>query len=333
MSSIKVGFINFWPEFNARDNIFITLLRKSHKVEVLDDASKADYVFFSLWGNEHWYLPDRCIKIFYTGEHICPDFNSCDYAMGFDWLDYGDRYFRLPHYLIYKKICPLMEQKHLNIDIETLLKEKTKFCSFTVSNNKRCAPFREQMFYALSEYKKVDSGGRWNNNVGGPVADKFEFDKKHKFSICFENIAHRGYTTEKIVQSFAAVTIPIYWGDPDITKVFNSKAFINVRDYDSLDAVVDAVKKVDENQELYLSMLKQPALSDECFSSSNQLLFLQRFLDDIVNQPIEQAQRRNRLTYYVENRKKMIEGYYASMKPSIPVRIYKKLKNILTGNR
>jgi len=36
--------------------------------------------------------------------------------------------------------------------------------------------------------------------------------------------------TEKIVEAFAANCIPIYWGDPSISKVFNSKAFINVLD-------------------------------------------------------------------------------------------------------
>ena len=51
--------------------------------------------------------------------------------------------------------------------------------------------------------------------MGGPVASKLDFDRSHKFSIVCENTAHSGYTTEKLVEAFAAGCIPIYWGDPD----------------------------------------------------------------------------------------------------------------------
>jgi hypothetical protein len=106
--------------------------------------------------------------------------------------------------------------------------------SITVSNANRNPVFKE-LFEALSKYKRVNSGGRWMNNVGGPVADKMTFDRRHKFSIACENSASPGYTTEKLVQAFAAKTIPIYWGDPLVSRVFNTKAFINVNDFASVD--------------------------------------------------------------------------------------------------
>ena len=68
------------------------------------------------------------------------------------------------------------------------------------------------------------------NNVGSPVADKYAFESEYKFSIAFENASYSGYTSEKILEAFAAGTVPIYWGDPDIAKVYNSKAFINLNE-------------------------------------------------------------------------------------------------------
>ena len=60
--------------------------------------------------------------------------------------------------------------------------EKRKFCSFVVSNAD-AKPIRQHFFEKLSDYKKVDSGGRFMNNVGGPVADKIDFHRQHKFVI------------------------------------------------------------------------------------------------------------------------------------------------------
>lgn len=162
-------------------------------------------------------------------ENIVPDFNACDYAIGFEWMRYEDRYIRLPLYYLYPNICELMEEKHLQT-LDEIRAMKTDFCSITVSNTNR-DPIFKTIFKELSQYKQIDSGGLWHNNMGGRVPDKFAFDKKHKFSIVCENSAHSGYTTEKIVQAFAAGCIPIYWGDPSVSKVFNPKAFINVQDF------------------------------------------------------------------------------------------------------
>ena len=65
------------------------------------------------------------------------------------------------------------------------------------------------MFEALSWYQQVSSGGRYKNNIGGPVDDKLKFQRKHKFVIAFENTATPGYTTEKIIGAFAAGAVPI----------------------------------------------------------------------------------------------------------------------------
>ena len=291
--TVKVQFLDYWADFQKKREQYLLLriLRKHYDVQICDDP---DYVFFSVMGEKHWGVPDRCIKICHTGENLVPDFNACDYAIGFDWMEFGDRYLRFPLYYTYGKELNLaLENRHL-FNEEELRAMKQDFCSITVSNANRNPVFKE-LFEALSKYKRVNSGGRWMNNVGGPVADKMTFDRRHKFSIACENSASPGYTTEKLVQAFAAKTIPIYWGDPLVSRVFNTKAFINVNDFASVDEVVNRIKMIDNSDELYLQMMREPALVSEAYNRESQMAVLKRFSDNIFCCPKEEAKRRNRI--------------------------------------
>lgn len=290
---MNIAYTDFWQDFNPETLLLTKLIKKCGKnLQETNNLMDTDYLLYSCMGNQHWNAPENVIKIYYTGECLTPDFNACDYAIGFDWLDFGDRYLRFPLYYLYTDICEQMETKHLKPIFE-IVGDKTDFCSITVSNSNRNPIFKE-LFEKLSIYKQVDSGGRWMNNIGGTVQNKFAFDLSHKFSIVCENSSCPGYTTEKIVQAFAANCIPIYWGDPFIAKVFNKKAFINVQDYASVNEVVEKVKEIDNSDNLYYEMLCEPVLLDPQFAKANQLIKLKQFLLHIFSQPPMQARRRNR---------------------------------------
>lgn len=287
---IKIKFLDFSRSFDEKNCLFVRLLRKHFEVQFSDDA---DYVFYSVFGESHWAVPDRCVKIFYTGENLVPDFNSCDFAMGFDYIQYEDRYLRVPLYLLYSRdMLANMEAKHILPSEWNLEAEKPEFCSFVVSNPINAA--RNTAFETLSQYRKVDSGGRCFNNVGGPVPDKLAFESTHKFSLCYENGIHNGYTTEKLVQAFAARTVPIYLGDPLVTRVFNPDAFINVSDYNSFDQVVERIRELDANEQEYMKMLRAPAQLPEVPSIDQQIQAVEDWLVALFEKPLEQAYRRNR---------------------------------------
>lgn len=115
----------------------------------------------------------------------------------------------------------------------------------------------------LSEYKRVDSPGCVLNNMPRLPYDqtrqqKIEFMRRYKFTIAFENSSSPGYTTEKIADAFAAGTVPIYWGNPDIAKEFNPDAFINCHDFPDLDSVVRHVIAVDKDDALFTRYLQAP---------------------------------------------------------------------------
>ena len=281
MSPIKLKFVDFFSGFDESHNDFLDILSKQYEVVISDDP---DYIIYSGFGYDH--LKYDCIRIFFTGECITPDFNECDYAIAFDRLSFGDRYLRVPLYNLFQyksEYDALLIRPEFT---EKDLKAKKGFCSFVVSN---CFAddVRAKFFDKLSEYKQVSSGGRFRNNIGGAVADKKVFQSEHKFAIAFENTSYDGYCTEKLMEAFAAGTVPIYWGDPNVAKDFNPEAFINAHDYKNFDDVIERVKQIDNDDALYLKIRNaNPLLRG---NTENGLV---EFLFHIIDQDYDKARRR-----------------------------------------
>lgn len=281
---IRLNFVDFWDDFVPEDSLFYKILSEKYDVILSDNP---DYIFFSVFGQEH--LKFDCIKIFYTGENQSADFNLCDYAIGFDYLEFGDRYLRFPIYLLYDESYHELKNRRIITDLSS----KIGFCSFVVSNN-NASPERDIIFNKLSEYKQVSSGGRYHNNIGGPVADKLEFLKKHKFSIAFENCSQPGYSTEKLLQAFAAQSVPIYWGDPFINHIFNEDSFINCHSFESWEKVVERVRELDNDDAACLEVLNSPVFVSGAPSRDEMIDGLRSFLYHIFDQNPSEATRYNR---------------------------------------
>ena len=302
---IKIKFVDFYPNFNPQKNILWHILWELYEAELSDEP---EWLVYSVFGNEHLKY-NHCVKIFYTGENQAPDFNLCDYAFGFEYMEFEDRYMHLPLWALDIKDANAMLHKHEHIDLSC----KTDFCSFVVSNphgNEDRAQFMDE----LSKYKTVHSGGRWRNNVGGPVADKLAFQKTHKFSIAFENACHPGYTTEKLAQSFAAQTIPIYWGDPRVAETFNAESFINCNDYPNWESVIERVKEIDQDDALWQKMMETPALKDSAMPEQIRGKTI-TFLYHIFDQDPETAKRFSRDYWTVKKlreRQREVKAYQHS---------------------
>ena len=84
---------------------------------------------------------------------------------------------------------------------------------------------------------------------------------KFKFVIAIENCERKGYLSEKIICAYVAGSIPIYWGDHEYAKrLFNPKSFICIRDYESVEACIDYILNMSEEQ--IENMLKEPMFID-----------------------------------------------------------------------
>lgn len=276
---IKIWFTHFWNQFNKENNLFTWVL--SHKYNVIITSDNPDIVI-TLSSNERY---QNAIMVHYSGE---PFFNlgSCDYAITSFYND-DSRFFRLPLYLLYNydylKYGFIESYEHLvnqMKDSNEILKNKTKFCAFISQGAGYEGCIRTRFFNELSKYKYVDSAGSYMNNhslIAGEAGtiegsiNKTIFLKNYKFSMAFENRQHFnnyiGYTTEKIFEPLMANSIPIYWGNPQIFKDFNTKSFINWDDYGSDEMVINEIIRIDNNDELYLNYINEKYVNnDELFT-------------------------------------------------------------------
>ena len=270
MKEIKIKYVDFWKGFNPNDFYLHIVLKEKYKVIISD---KPDILIYSCFGNKHKKY--NCLKIFYTGENIIPNFNECDYAIGFCYMSFKERYHRYPNYLMERKFYKNL----LEIDNKKKAK-KDKFCIMINSNP--AAKERIAFFKKLSEYKHVDSGGKTLNNMGYRVVDKIKTTSNYKFSIAFENSKSSGYCTEKIVDAFASNTIPIYYGDPEVFKIFNKNAFINIEDINHIEEVIELIKKIDNNDKLYNKYIKEKKLVNNKYISEEQKQF-KEFIYNIID--------------------------------------------------
>lgn len=279
--TLKIRFIDYDKGFPLEQRLVYKLVAKHFEI---DQESEPDYIICGKIGLEHFRY-QNAVKILFNGENVVPDFNLFDYAIGFDHMSFGDRYVRVPLYVTYEKDYDELERRKTKPDEAFLRRD---FCSFVVSNGGG-SPMRQKFFEALSRYKKVDSGGRWMNNVGGPVADKAAFLRSHKFNIAFENSSSSGYVTEKLMQALSAQTVPIYFGAPDVEKDFLSESFICVKDENDIDRAVQEIIRLDNDQYAYLEMVTAPC---QASLRSEHIESLESFLLNVFNQPYTQAKRR-----------------------------------------
>jgi len=288
---IRIKFVGFWDTFDPRDNFFTRLLARRYRLEICDEP---DYVVYAYVGRRRKeFLRHDCVRIFYTGENLPPDWQACDWAFTFEHTAHP-RHFRLPHWPLY--VAPEALVKPAGSDPAAVLARKTKFCAFVVSNPLCRA--RNEFFRKLSRYKPVDSGGKVLNTLGHRVADKRAFLADYKFTIAFENESHPGYTTEKIVEPMLVDSVPIYWGDPLIGREFDTRSFLSAHDCHSrrtsalLDELVERVVAVDRDPDLLRRMLATPWLRNNRVPRSvDEDQVLEQFTR-IIETPVERAARR-----------------------------------------
>lgn len=331
------------PDINFTNNLssFLYNSKLEEHFNFVWDSISPDYVIATevIYYQQNYadmfkrLVNDDTITIFLTGESISPDLNIFDYSLVFDrGLQYKDRIIRIPTMVRYAD-CLFREYLDALNDKNKIWKEKTKFCNFLYSNP-NAHKNRDNLFYKICEYKLVDAIGPHLNNVGKQTSRNLKEWKKlsitsripYKFSIAAENATFIGNITEKLICSFEAATIPIYWGDPTISEEFNPKAFINCHDYNNFDEVKERVKEIDQSDTLFYEMLMQPWQTTEQEKSSKQeIIQYQNFLFNIFNQDKFDAKRvgigyhptlyrkwfyEKKDTYLVSKQESKLQGYY-----------------------
>ena len=205
--------------FNKANNLRWLKNKLDEEFIIKYEDSSPDYLIYNVFDDEDInFKYQNTIKIAIYTENIMPDMNYADYILGHYHINYLDKYF---------KYTTFFWHNFINIDKERekVLKNsiRNKFCAAVISNCR--AHFRLSFINKLSEYKRVDIGGKCINNIHKKIENKTEFFSKYKFSIAMENSNGDGYSSEKIFDSFLAGTIPIYYGDYLIDEFINPKTY------------------------------------------------------------------------------------------------------------
>lgn len=306
--TIKINFtgLSIRNEFNPNDNSILDILKKHYDVQVCENP---DYLFcgvlykgyFNQGLYDKYVLDDSKIRILINGENFVPDYNLVDYSVCQYPIDYLDRNCYFPcgveAFTNRRTFFRELQDKDRNYPDE-IMNTKEHFASFIASHDSEYN-IRGDFFKALDKRKRVESVGSYLNNMpNGETVDwldgsKLRFQKKCKFSLCFESTKEEGFVSETIVETFYADTVPIYYGSSNIKDIFNPKAFIDISDYPDFDSAIDRILEIESNDELYLEMLRQPIFNTPTYPQ-DKYDELERFLCHIIDQPLDKACRRSK---------------------------------------
>jgi len=268
----KLCVVNFWDGAFDGDFFEFFFQQALGGFEYTDNPHEADLIITSVFGNTQY---DKRKTIAFIGENIRPSYMGYDYSLSFDHDTYSGRNFRLP--LWYSRLAwdgfeqkPRRDNMHNHgyeqlIPIKPLtqprkldIASKDKFCALIANNPEG---LRINLYNSISAYKQVDGYG---NMFGKPLRkSKFAILPEYKFCLCPENSIYDGYVTEKLIDAYAGLTVPIYSGDVSVIDDFNEKAYLNYQFSKNMEYFVSKIMMLSTDDRYYREIYEQPLLTKE----------------------------------------------------------------------
>ena len=283
---LKLGFSS---TFKNCELFFTDIL--SRRYDVIRDDVAPDYLIFgdSNFGNDHLKYDHKNVsKIFFTGENVRPNYFTYNHAITFDFEN-SPKHYRLPLYALemwaivkdnkFTEDYYYLRGLHKTIDWEKAWILKSGRYDMTyVQSNSNAEP-RKSYVDSYSKLFNVGCGGPHMNNIGHVIPRdrllKFDFLRKYKMNIAFENSFHpdSGYVTEKLLDAFYSCTLPIYLGPLKVFRDFNTKSFLR-----QLPGPVkyEEIKHYLTSKILWCEMMSQPRFN---YDIPNEYCQLDNFLD------------------------------------------------------
>ena len=288
---MKICFNNFFndmdlsPFFNLFKNVF------NANIEI-GDMEDSDILFESCFGSEtllykkNWSYSflflgesDRRLSIFIEDGLQNPRLK--DYSCILKGKSENDRNSKnvvnFPLFVLYlysfdfvsrfKKIS--YDEKRFNLPRNAANIPKNNVC--VIISNANDQEGRNQFIEKLNEKVAIDFAGNYRNNVDRVIDPHcspgfIDFVSKYKVIITMENSKNNNYITEKILEGFAANTIPVYWGANNIGDYFNKDRFINVAsfDIDDINEAIDKILTVLTDDDAFIEMVNKPIYTNNC---------------------------------------------------------------------
>ena len=259
--------------------------------EITNDINNANVLFESLFANSLVNKKKWLCKIHYSGESFSNPLNNYDIILYSKKSENTNKIIDCPLAIYYIYCNNFMNQLQIRnkSDIEKKITVPSKFCCFIVSNGK--SNVRNNFFNTLNKYKKVDSLGNFNNNMGFILKHNYwtqeyrNFISQYKFIICFENTNFGTYITEKIVNPYLANIIPIYWGTQHIQKMFNpaSMLYLENESLEAFDNLLHKIIELDNNDQKYLEYINQPVFTEDNLKFWSENYTIEKIANQIDN--------------------------------------------------
>ena len=106
----------------------------------------------------------------------------------------------------------------------------------------------------FAQYKQIDVyGANWpldmKNNKGTLLyAKKHLVQNQYKFNFIIENAIVDNYLSEKILDTFLSLSVPVYIGSPVVEKYIPKECFIDIRDFEDNDKLIDYLESMSEDE-------------------------------------------------------------------------------------
>ena len=157
--------------------------------------------------------------------------------------------------------------------------QKTRNISIVASDKEYCAlhSFRKQLALRMLE----QNTGEVMGTVRGTYIKIADSLTNFRYSIAIENYASKFYFTEKLLNCFASMTVPIYYGATTISDFFNPDGIIQIKKPDvnealqmlSLCTEQDYFDRVDAIKDNYARVQQYLSLEDYIFNHYSHLMF------------------------------------------------------------
>lgn len=277
--SINIFYYGFWEDMDVNNCQLSDLLSlsASKSISVVNNPSQADISIFSCYKpitNEILKETDHTFRILFLGENVRPNYSFFDFTITSDASTYSGKnlYFPLIFFEVDwfnkrayqdRTVIPKRVLYKQNIIDHSVRYKKIAF----VGNNME--PVRCNLINQLiASGIEVDMFGSQTT----PVNDKFSLLSKYSFSLCPENSYFNGYVTEKLVQSYIAGCICIYWGSYQYAGISSNSKILNIDPVDtksSIEAIKNKFKEIEKK-----SIQVHPSLWND--------FYLDKFINNVV---------------------------------------------------
>jgi len=131
-----------------------------------------------------------------------------------------------------------------------------------------------------AEYRQIELfGSNWSNsmpNFKGALRyqRKHDIQNQYKFNFIIENAIVDNYLSEKILDTFLSLSVPVYLGSPVVSQYIPKECFIDIRDFKNNDELVKYLENMPskEYDQYIKNILKHRDTIFDSFSTKNNFV-------------------------------------------------------------